>query len=71
MKESTAYFYLLKYILELLSTFWRVENFHTTSTFEKLTFLACTSTFLKVAKSSTFDNTAEMQSGISLFRLQF
>jgi len=35
----------------------KVENFHTTSTFQKVEFSPCTSTFLKVAKSSTFDNT--------------
>ena len=55
--ESTFYFYLLKQIF--LTTFYFLEStkFSHYFYFLKVEFLVCTSTFLKVAKSSTFDNT--------------
>ena len=59
MHVSTFYFYLLKYIFYLLSTFQKVENFKTTFTFWKVEFLANTCTFWKVTKSSAFDNTVD------------
>jgi len=55
--ESASYFYSLKYIFGTTFYFLESRNFHTTSTCEKVEFFACTSTFVKVAKSSTFDNT--------------
>ena len=59
MHVSTFYFYLLKQIFSnLLSTFQKVQNFKTTFTLQKVEFLANTSTFEKLTKSSTFDNTA-------------